>query len=164
MTAFVCSFTSACFTSRSLRLTSQVKIVLKPSAARWKRCTSVVAMQQVKTSTRHDLHPKAPASKPKFAVDGDTIETTTGQTALLATYVSLSVAETVHIILSVPPNHAILHMIAAFGAYLFTDFAVGVYHHAVDNYGSASTPLVGCKFIYQTSASNPHFCCPLQCC
>jgi len=29
-------------------------------------------------------------------------------------------------------------------SYIFTDFAVGWYHHAVDNYGSENTPIFGC--------------------
>lgn len=153
MTAFVCSFTPVHPTVRCFHVSVRPDNAVKLPHLTWKRCLNVVSMRQVETPTTH-VHPsKAPTAKPKLAVDGDSIETSPDQVALLATFVALSLTETVHTVSSVPLNQVIFHLFSAFAAYIFTDFAVGVYHHAVDNYGSADTPIVGCKFISQTNFS-----------
>lgn len=96
--------------------------------------------------------PKAPTAKPKLSVEGDSLETKPEHVAHIIAFVALSVGTTVHTITSVSTELVIPHVTAAVLAYLFTDFAVGVYHHAVDNYGSANTPIVGCKSLSHYSA------------
>lgn len=103
--------------------------------------------------TKHRRQLKKPSAKPKLAAEGDSLESTPYQKSLLALFTATSSALAVHNLLQIAsPEEAVANAAALALSYLFTDFAVGVYHHAVDNYGSAETPIFGCKSCYVVSS------------
>lgn len=88
-------------------------------------------------------------STPNFAIEGDSTEETPVQRALLMTHFALVGANLVHagsiLASSSPLTLASAAPIAAAVAlsYVLGDFATGVFHWSVDNYGRLETPIVG---------------------
>lgn len=110
---------------------------------------ATTALQTVtKPLLKRPLPAKKSTAKPRVTVEGDTIASTPPQLALLAVHFASSAAVASHIALQVAPqgaSAAAAHIFLVAFSYVLTDFAVGVYHHAVDNYGNADTPIFGCK-------------------
>lgn len=100
------------------------------------------------TVTRSTLSAKKPTPTPKLAAAGDCLHTTPSQITLVSTHFSLCAIILGRAIFSTGLHALPLHAAILFTAYVFADFAVGLYHHAVDNYGSKSTPIFGCTFFH----------------
>lgn len=96
---------------------------------------------------------RAPTAAPRLIADGDSVDTTWKHIAVITTHLGLSAALTMHTILATtftPVSHGLAMLVA----YIAADLFVGIYHHALDNYGSSETPYLGCKsygFLFQFS-------------
>lgn len=89
---------------------------------------------------------KIPAAKPQIAADGDSLQSTPWQWSLLLSFAGLSLSLFTKVCTDISsPSQAATSLATVFTSYVFADLAIGIYHHAVDNYGSADTPVVGCK-------------------
>ena len=90
---------------------------------------------------------KRPTASPRLAAAGDSLSGTPAQRALVAAFCTATAALPLKLAASAAgPADLALDAAAVAAAFVFSDFAVGVYHHAVDNYGSADTPLFGCTY------------------
>lgn len=144
MSSPVIAFSGPCLVGRHvfIQLTSNAPRLQTRSprgrAARVVRCSQVV--------TRPKTDAKKPSAAPKLTANGDSLETTPLQMSLVATHFSLCAAVATKTVYNMELSNASAHVALVAFAYLFTDFAIGVYHHAVDNYGSAETPVFGCTF------------------
>lgn len=96
---------------------------------------------------------KRPSAPPQLTATGDSLESTPFQRFLVGFFAATS---TLFLLKLVTSCHTSLEYFSTLSpllfSYLFTDFAVGVYHHSVDNYGSADTPIFG----YQINAFQGH--------
>lgn len=119
------------------------------------KCTQTVPPPQ-KPQSKSDAPYKRPSAKPQLIAEGDSLQSTPVQQLFLTAFVLASLATVAQVCSAIStPLDAISDLSAVFAAYNFTDFAVGVYHHAVDNYGSKHTPLVGCKCFTRTHSVAP---------
>lgn len=90
--------------------------------------------------------PKRSSVAPQLTAEGDSLSSTSAQKALVAAFCAACTALPVKLAVAASgPADITADFVAALAAYVFTDFAVGVYHHTVDNYGDANTPVFGCK-------------------
>lgn len=89
---------------------------------------------------------KKPGAKPRTAAEGDSLQSTPWQWSLLLSFAGLSLSLFTKVCTDISsPSQVATTLAAVFSSYVFADLAIGIYHHAVDNYGSADTPVVGCK-------------------
>lgn len=95
---------------------------------------------------RRKLGPKKPKATPHLAAVGDDLQETPRQTLLVAIFGLAALAAPPLFISSASTlAEVLLDLVVIPTAFILADFLVGVYHHAVDNYGSEHTPVFGCK-------------------
>jgi len=97
---------------------------------------------------------KRTAKAPELHTQGDSLHDEPHHVALCLATLALVCANAAHVVIAVMASQASLGSaaLAAVAGYVFADFGTGVYHWAVDNYGSGSTPIVG----YQIAAFQGH--------
>lgn len=116
------------------------------SLSRRIRRIAVQCTQVVRRPLKSD--PKRPTVPPQLAADGDCLITEPFQVAMVSTHFALCAALAIQTVTSIEFINVGPHLVMAGLSYLFSDFTIGLYHHAVDNYGSPDTPIFGCTFTY----------------
>ena len=81
-----------------------------------------------------------PKSAANLVVEGDFLESTLLQKLQVYGFFALAATE---FSLLLARGHVLEQVLGALVGYLFADLATGVYHWAVDNYGSGETPVLG---------------------
>eukprot|EP00177_Eucheuma_denticulatum_P006486 GFKZ01011804.1.p1 GENE.GFKZ01011804.1~~GFKZ01011804.1.p1 ORF type:complete len:314 (-),score=6.24 GFKZ01011804.1:44-985(-) len=96
---------------------------------------------------------KRPTAEPKLTAQGDSLDSTPLQVAVVGAFTLFAALLPVKLLASCRDIGDVALNLGGIGlSYLFTDLAVGIYHHSVDNYGSAKTPVFG----YQIAAFQGH--------
>lgn len=83
---------------------------------------------------------KAPKKEASLVVEGDFLESTPLQQLQVYGFFGLTTIEFINLLTQ---DHTIQVAIGVLIGYIFADLATGVYHWAVDNYGSGETPVLG---------------------
>lgn len=163
MTAFTCpvalgqahGFLSTRFESSQTSWKTALGPTIGQSASEYHQPTlrtrpTIFAVRATPLIFKRPAASKKPTARPKLTAESDSLESTPVQRLLLALQVGLSAAVAtqafVHAAEGGFPAVA-LHAVLVGVAYLLTDLFVGIYHHAVDNYGSEKTPIMGCKYL-----------------
>ncbi|CAN8069206.1 unnamed protein product [Agarophyton chilense] len=117
------------------------------------KCTHTLPPPKASSPSQSNPTFTKPSAAPQLTAEGDSVQSTPTQRFLLNSFGVTSLAAFAQVFSHMHGRFDFcLDLLVIFASYVFTDFAIGVYHHAVDNYGSKHTPVVG----YQIDAFQGH--------